>query len=451
VIIGQLARAVSPRPPAANNVPDSGRAWYSLVRESFTGAWQRNITVDRECVLSFHATWACMTLIASDISKLMCRLREYKGGIWIDAESSSFSPVLRKPNRYQNRIQFWESWIISKLSRGNTYVLKERDARGVVVALYVLDPTRVKPLVTDEGDVWYQLNTDNLAGLGGETTVPASEIIHDRFNCLFHPLVGLSPLYACGIAAQQGVTIQNNSVAFFANRSQPGGILVAPGRIDTEDANRLKETFQSGFTGENAGKIAVVGDGITFNPMGMSAHDSQLIEQLKWTSEVVCSTFHVPPYKIGVGQMPPYTNVQALNVEYYSQCLQALIEAAELCMDEGLGLGVPKDGKTFGVEFDVNGLLRMDSAALMEVLDKGKNIMKPDEARRALDLPPVEGGDAVYRQQQDFSLGALAKRDAQDDPFKTASPPPPANDPPPPPPEKAFSVGVLRIFDPKAA
>jgi hypothetical protein len=33
--------------------------------------------------------------------------------------------------------------------------------------------------------------------------------------------------------------------------------------------------------------------------------------------------------------MPPYTNVQALNVEYYSQCLQILIEAAELCLDEG--------------------------------------------------------------------------------------------------------------------
>jgi phage portal protein BeeE len=63
-----------------------------------------------------------------------------------------------------------------------------------------------------------------------------------------------------------------------------------------------------------------------------------LIEQLKWTAEVVCSTYHVPPYKIGIGAMPVYNNVQALNTEYYSQCLQVLIEAIELCLDEGLGM-----------------------------------------------------------------------------------------------------------------
>jgi phage portal protein BeeE len=40
--------------------------------------------------------------------------------------------VLRKPNRFQTRIQFLESWALSKLSRGNTYVLKQRDNRNVV-------------------------------------------------------------------------------------------------------------------------------------------------------------------------------------------------------------------------------------------------------------------------------------------------------------------------------
>jgi phage portal protein BeeE len=39
--------------------------------------------------------------------------------------------------------------------------------------------------------------------------------------------------------------------------------------------------------------------------------------------------------------------------------------------------------------------------------------MTPNEAARRLNLPPVAGGDAVYRQQQDFSLEALAKRDAK--------------------------------------
>src|SRR5690606_20949887 len=98
----------------------------------------------------------CQTLIASDIAKLALRLVEQtKDGIWVEVRNPAFSPVLRKPNGYQNRIQFIESWVLSKLQSGNAYVLKQRDGRGVVKALYVLDPARVTPLVSDSGDVFY--------------------------------------------------------------------------------------------------------------------------------------------------------------------------------------------------------------------------------------------------------------------------------------------------------
>lgn len=410
------------RSKSLNNVPQGNGGWFPI-GESYAGAWQRNVTVNQNAVLAYHAVFACMTLIASDISKLRVKLVQQDGGIWSEITNPAYSPVLRKPNRFQTRIQFFENWVLSKLSRGNTYVLKQRDNRGVVNGLYVLDPNRVQPMVSDDGEVYYQLQTDNLAGLQQAILVPASEIIHDRFNCLFHPLVGLSPIYACGLAATQGLQIQNNSAHFFGNGSKPGGLLIAPGRIDQENATRLKEYWDKNFTGDNAGKIAVLGDGLKYEALAVNADDAQLIEQLKWTAEVVCSTFHVPPYKIGVGALPSYNNVQALNVEYYSQCLQVLIESIEVCLDEGL-----KTGDTLGTEFDIDNLLRMDGVTQMEVLDKGRNVMTPNEGRRKLDLKPVTGGDSVYRQQQDYSLEALAKRDAQDDPFSTGSSAAPASD-----------------------
>ncbi len=412
-------------PASATAVAENRGGWVNLIRESFAGAWQQNIVVDFNSVLSYNAVYACITLIASDISKLCVELvQEDADGIWTEVSSPAYSPVLRKPNRYQNRIQFWEGWILSKLMRGNTYVLKVRDNRQVVTALYVLDPNRVRVLVADDGSVWYQLNHDNLSGLAEAITVPASEIIHDRFNCLFHPLVGTSPIYAAGVAATQGLAIQNNSAKFFGNKSQPGGVLTAPGSISDETAGRLKEAWDTKFSGENAGKVAVLGDGLKYERMALTAEESQLIDQLKWTAEVVCSVFHVPPYKIGVGQMPTNNNVQALNTEYYSQCLQALIESAELCMDEGLGIGegVPIGDKKaiYGTEFDVDNLLRMDSLTQMEVLKNASGIMEVDEMRGKIGLKKTKGGNAVFLQQQNYSLPALAKRDAQDDPFASA-------------------------------
>lgn len=407
-------------------VPDSrGSWWWPIIREPFSGAWQRNEELTADQAMAFHAVFACHTLICSDIAKLRCKLVALSGNVWQEVKNPAYSPVLRKPNHFQNRIQFFENWVNSKLARGNTYILLRRDGRQVVVGMYVLNPDRVQPLVSDDGQVFYRLKTDNLSSIEADSVVvPARDIIHDRFNCLFHPLVGISPLYASALAATQGTNIQRTSTRLAANGVRPSGILSAPGRIDPENAKRVKETWETQYAGAaGANKIAVLGDGMKFEPLTMTSEEAQLIEQLKYTAEVVCSTYHVPPYKIGIGQQPTYNNVQALNVEYYSQCLQVLIESIEVCLDEGLATGAD-----LGTEFDTDNLLRMDSVTLMEMLDKGKNTFTPNERREKVGAPPKDGGDDVYLQQQEFSLSALQKRDAKDDPFAKEKPPTPAND-----------------------
>lgn len=398
---------------------DNRGSWLGIIRESFAGAWQQNVEVKTDTVLAFSTVFACITLIASDIAKMRVRLVKLaESGIWVEAESGAFSPVLRRPNHFQNRIQFYEGWVTSKLTHGNTYALKVRDARGVVTRLYILDPRRVTPLVSDEGDVFYQLKVDSLSGVTEDVIVPAREIIHDRMNCLFHPLVGISPIYACGLAAMQGSAIQNNSTHFFQNGSKPGGVLTAPGAISDDTAKRLKAHWDANYSGENSGKVAVLGDGLKYEAMAMTATDSQLVEQLRWSAETVCSVFHVPAYKVGVAT-PTYNNAEILNQIYYSDCLQSLVESIELCLDEGLELPAP-----YGTDFDLDSLLRMDTAALYKSNNDavGGGWMAPNEARRRVDLAPVEGGESPLIQQQNYSLAALAKRDAQADPFNGPQP-----------------------------
>lgn len=391
--------------------PISGRGggWWPIIHEAATGNWQRNIKVERDTVLAYHAVFSCMTLIASDISTLDVKIvRRAEGGIWEEIPSRSYSQILARPNTYQNSNQFLESWILSKLAHGNTYVLKVRDNRRKVIQLHVLDSSRVRPMVSDGGEVFYEVQPDNLMAAGETVVVPAREIIHDRYNCLFHPLIGLSPIYANGLAATQGFNIQSNSAAFFGNASMPGGILSAPGAISDETAKRLKDRWEADFSGRQAGKVAVLGDGLTYETMATKAVDAQLLEQLKWTAEVVCGTFHVPPFKIGVGPEPNGQSVQAANLRYYTDALKKLIEDAEDCMTDGLGM---PDGTR--VEIDEYGLLRMDSVTQMETLERAKSVLTLDERRKRLNAPAITGGDTVYLQQQDHSIEAIAARDRQ--------------------------------------
>lgn len=391
---------------ALNQVP--GRGGWSSILESFPGAWQRNIEINNDSVLAYSTVYACLTLISGDIAKMGLKLqRRDANGIWTETSDPRYSPLLAKPNRIQNRIQFYQFWTISKHVHGNVYVLKERSTRGQVVAMHILDPMRVRPMVSESGAVFYELSQDYLSGLTQDAvTVPASEIIHDRMNTLYHPLVGVSPIHACGLAATQGLRIQNNSAAFYGNGARPSGILSAPGEISDATAQRLKSTWESNYSGPNAGKVAVLGDGLAYQPMMMTAVDSQMIETLKWTAETVANCFHVPYYKVG-GPPPSYNNIQALNTQYYGDCLQILIESIEMCLDEGLEM--PED---YGTEFNLDDLMRMDTATMVkaEADAVGAGIKAPNESRRRMNLGPVEGGDTPYLQQQNWAISDLSKR-----------------------------------------
>jgi HK97 family phage portal protein len=419
-----------------SSVPYVGTS-YPIIHEPFPGAWQQNRSITTDSAASYHADFACKTLIARDIAKLRVKLTEQDSDeIWSETSNSAYSPVLRRPNDYQTRNQFFECWVLSKLSRGNTYVLKVRDNRNVVTALHVLDPTRVQPLVSTDGSVFYSLSQDYLAGID-EVTVPAREIIHDRMNCLFHPLIGTPPVFASGLASMLGLNAQRASALLFENASTPGGILTLPGEISQEEEQRFKEQWETRFSRVNLGRVAVMTGGAKYEKMAMTNVEGQMVESLRWSAEVVCSVYHVPPFKVGVNPLPSHiANIQALNVEYFSQALQTHLEEIEELLDQALGIGWSVG---MGTEFDTDNLLRMDTAIQVTAIKDavGAGVMSPNEGRAKLELKPVTGGDAPYLQQQNYSLEALAKRDAQADPFAPATPPaapppqPGADNPPP--------------------
>ncbi len=405
----------------------AGRGWWPLIREPFTGAWQRNKEVKIDTLIQYPTLYACVSRIATDIGKLPFLLKQRQtSGIWSEVSRAEYA-VLRKPNHYQTHQQFRELWALAKLVQGNAYLLKERNNRGIVVALYVLDPFRVMPLISESGEVFYQLRTDNLNQLpedSSELVVPASEIIHDRCICPFHPLVGLPPIAAAHWPALKNMRILKSSSEFFANNAQPSGILSAPGAISDSTADRLKTYWNENFTGENAGKVAVVGDGLQFVSLAAKSVDAQMIEQLRYSDEQICQPFGIPPFKVGIGSIPAGMKVDDINQLYYSDALQTHVDAMENLLDEGLGIELP-----LGVELDLWPLLRMDQSKQAEVESKlvGGAIKTPNEARKNFDLEPKSGGDAIYLQQQNYSLEALARRDAQEDPFD-ADPAEPVDD-----------------------
>jgi HK97 family phage portal protein len=438
------------REKALNAVGSLTRYGFRTILEPFSGAWQQNVEEKRGDLLTYPTLYACIFRIASDVAKLPFTLQERKpSGVWQEVTNPAYSPVLNKPNGFQTQGQFREYWMIAKLTHGNVYALKRRDQRGVVTDLYVLDSCRVMPLVSDAGEVYYQLYTDALNTLPKDypaagLIVPASEIIHDRCMTLHHPLIGIPPLAAAYWPALKNMKIMRSATEFFANNAQPGGILTAPAGMSEKDADAVKTYWNTNFTGANAGRVAIVGADMKFTPFAMKSIDSQMVEQMRYSDEQICQPFGVPPFKVGIGTIPSGLGVDGVNQMYYQDALQTHIEHMEALLDEGL-----KIAKPLGVELDLAPLLRMDEAKRAEVETKlvGGKIKTPDEGRVRFNLPPTGGGGTLWGQNQDYPLGMLADRKEWD---QSMQPPAPAEPPAAPAPQMSDEdkalIGQVRDF-----
>lgn len=402
---------------ALNSVEGAYRGAWRRIMEPFTGAWQQNVEEKRGDLITYPTLYACLNRISSDIGKLPFTLQQMNSnGTSATVTNPAYSPVLRKPNNFQTEGQFREYWELTKLIQGNAYILKRRDDRQVVVDLYVLDPERVMPMVSDAGEVYYQLYIDPLNTIpqnypAANLIVPASEIIHDRCMTVHNPLIGVPPLAAAYWPALKNMKILRSATEFFANNAQPGGILTAPAGMTEADAAQVKEYWATNFTGANAGRVAIIGADMKFTPFAMKSIDSQMIEQMRYSDIQICQPFGIKPYKIGIEPPPSGWKAYDVNTEYYGDALQTHIEHMESLLNDGLKVAAP-----LSVELNLDPLLRMDEIAKanVEVQLVGGKIKQPDEARLRFNLAPTPGGDTLWGQNQDYPLGMLENRSEWD-------------------------------------
>ena len=403
--------------PGGNPLPPLS---HGYVHEPFAGAWQQN----RECFGPwgiFSAVYACIQTIAGDVAKLPPLIYLQKeDGSREEYVNHPAQRVLYAPNNYQTGVDFWGQFMACALFTGNVYVLLVRDARNVISEMHLLDPRRVTPMIAEDGAVIYRVQVDGLARpaldvtqedqLGGHFYVPARDILHHRLLCLTHPLIGVSPIYAAGMSAQAGQTIQQNSLAFFQNMSRASGVLTAPGKISPDLATRLKTEWDQNFKGGAMGRTAVLGEGLKWEALTINAVDSQLIEQLRWSVEDVARCFRVPLYMISDAGKISHKNTEQLNRGYYTQTLQYHLESIERRIDRTFELAP----RSVYCEFDLSSLLRMVFDSRMSAYATGINagVLAINEARRLEQLAPMKGGDEPLVQVQYVPL-SMAGEGAQ--------------------------------------
>jgi len=341
-----------------------------------------NVTVDGS--LALPAVFACCRILAESIGSMPLRL--YRKGQDGDRETVTDHPLARlfrfAPNSYQTSLEAREFLTACIAMRGNGYAYIQRQG-GVVAGVWPLIPNRIQ-IVVDGYVIQYRYTDER----GKTILYDQEEVLHLK-GLSTDGIMGLSPITLLRETIGTNQAMERYSNKFFSNAARPSGVLQHPGVIGQDQGTSLRKQWDELYSGsENRGKTIILEEGMTWQAVGLTNEDAQLLESRKFNLEDILRVYRIPPHIAGHLDKMSYNNIEQLGSEFLNLTLSPWLRRIE----ERLDLQLLTEGEReqgFYFEHESGGLLRGGTKERFEAyklaLDAG--FMEVAEVRQRENLP----------------------------------------------------------------
>ena len=366
----------------------SGVAGGDTYWSDFAGL--RSSPVNEKTAQGVSAVYACVQAIAETTASLPLILFKRTGE---DRERASNHPLYAilhdMANPEQTALEAREYLQACVLLRGNAYARIVRGFDGQVRELWPLSPDRVTVLRA-AGKLAY----DYTDGNNVLHRLLAHEVLHLRHRLGDDGVLGVSPIAAARGVVELAIAENQHGVSTFTNGAKLLGVLKFPGKLKPEQRQAIGASWASQHAGAaNAGRTAILEEGVDFQALSMSLEDASWIEARKLSVIEVCRLFRVPPSIVGAMEQSNYSNSVEMARQFATQTLRRHLVmweqaiAAKCLTDAGR--------RAYFCEHAVEGLLRGDSANRAAFYSSGINDgwMLRSEARKLENLPALPGVD----------------------------------------------------------
>jgi len=367
--------------------------WSSALLGSTTASSGQLVTTNS--ALSIPVLQNCVSLLAESVAQLPLELyrRTADGGREAATEHSLYPVLKHTPNGWQTPFEYREISQMAAGLRGNSYSYIERDKRGNVVALYPLDPTKITVLKGPDLQPFYRFE--------GADPMPQRMIHHVRWLSL-DGYLGISPIINHANSIGYALALSEFSAKSFLHGSALSGVLErpagAPALKDESVLQNIANKWTEKFGGSgNAGKVAVLQEGMTFKPLTVSNVDAELINALRLSDSDIARIYKMPLPMIGSMEGATYNNVENLQIAFVVYALMPWLKRHEQAMQRDL-LN-PSERNDYYIEFNISGLLRGNQSARYAAYAVGRQWgwLSINDIRRFENMPPVDGGGAYLQ------------------------------------------------------
>lgn len=408
---------------ASSNRPgDAADVWYmgGAIVASATG-----LPINSDMAMRSGAVFSCVSIISKSMGMLPLGMRKFLP----DGESSEPAPdhplhdvINRKPNSWQSRFEFMQMMQAHLCLRGNAYAHIIPGRRGAVDALEPMHPDRVRPLRLENGGIGYDVTTPQ-----GMKRLLQEEVFHVRWLAL-DGIRGVSPIDYMREPIGISLAAQEYAARFFSNNATPGGVLRHPKGLSDPARTNMKKSWmemQSGL--QNAHTIAILEEGVEYQPISMTNEQAQFLESRKFSVDDIARIFNVPPHMIASLDRATFNNIEHQSLEFVKYTLAPWV----CCWEQAISRDLIIMPDKYLAQFDMDAMARGDFKSRMDgyAIAINNRIMTPNEVRRKEGLPPdSDGGDDFYQM-----VNVAPSDGGGDQPMEEQPPTSPAVPPPSPP------------------
>lgn len=277
---------------------------------------------------------------------------------------------------------------VSRNTDGNAYAYIERDNKGVPIALWPIDPGAViVKRNLDDNSIWYQIDSDEYHFLLFNT-----DIIHVKHISPLTGVLGISPLEVLKGPLTFQKAVQDFSLSEMDKKDSY--IIQYDRSVSPEKREAMIKDFQR-MMKENGGAV-VQEKGFEFDRFESKFQPGDLSTAESITRSRVATAFNVPLSFLEetTSQGNGKSNEQVMT-QFVQMTLTPILKQYESEFNRKL-LTRSDRAKGFYFKFNVNGLLRGDTAARTSFYQMmlRSGVATPNDLRKLEDLPVVDEPNA---------------------------------------------------------
>ena len=380
--------------------------FIDIIKRKFTNEGSKEPAVNLSTLNSFFSGhdlgsdlseityFTCLKALAESIGKMPVYLMDRQKNRVYDHDAMRLFNI--QPNPYMTPIQFFTAMEYCRNHYGNAYAYIAADARGRFTGLYILPPQNVQIWVVDSDPFerrryyYYYNDVKN----GAAFWFKPEEIIHVKSWITEQDgMAGKSVREILATNMSGSKAAQQFLNDLYQKGLTANAVVKYVGDLSKEKQSKLLSRIEEQAK-ENGRRLISLPVGFDIQTLDLKLTDSQFYELKKYNAVQIAAAFGIKPDTLNDYSKSSYANSSMQHLSFYVDTLLYNVSLYEQELNRKL-LTAEELNSGLSFKFNVGVILRGDPSQQADILQKyvASGIYSPNDARRLLDLPPVEGGD----------------------------------------------------------